>query len=156
MGAVVIYGDASGAAARALATRFDVVVGEAPSGDEKLGLVGVGGAWAAALAAAESLGERAGAVVLVSPQGLLEADEGQKALLRLPVPKLVIGGFDDPAMRDISRYTRGMSRGYTSLVYNAGSDVIGERPSAFADVAGDFLDRQERFRFMTESVAVLG
>jgi hypothetical protein len=39
------------------------------------------------------------------------------------------------------------------LVFNAGADILADRPDAFASAAGDFLDRKARFAF-AESMAL--
>jgi pimeloyl-ACP methyl ester carboxylesterase len=161
------------AAHRALAERFRVIaletaekdagkVGEAAAslatGDEKVGLLAIGDQAGAALVAAQTLGERANAVVFASPRGLLGASDGPVAPLLRGVlsPKLVMLGYDDKdAPKDaVTQYKKGLSRSNVMLIYAAGADIAADRPQAFADVAGDFLERQDRFRFMTESVAI--
>jgi hypothetical protein len=41
----------------------------------------------------------------------------------------------------------------TVLVFDAGADILADRPDAFASAAGDFLDRKARFAF-AESVVL--
>jgi pimeloyl-ACP methyl ester carboxylesterase len=171
-------GFASSPAHRALAQRFRViaagdarlaprVLGEAAAGwaaDEGLeavGFVGAGDDAAAALWAASAAGERASAVVLVSPG--LPLDDGaddpagvRPLLTEVKAPKAVLLGTLDPAQpRDAAaRYRTRLSRSNVVLVFGAGADIAADRPDAFVRVAGDFLDRQARFAFMTETLAL--
>ncbi len=170
---VLAPGFGGSAAHRALAERFRAIaletterdaskVGAAAAsldtGDDKIGLLAIGDQAGAALVAAQALGERANAVVLASPRGVLGASDSAVApLLRgVMTPKLVMLGYDDKdAPKDaITQYKKGLSRSNVMLIYAAGADIAADRPQAFADVAGDFLERQDRFRFMTESVAI--
>jgi hypothetical protein len=78
-----------------------------------------------------------------------------KPLLRdVSAPKCVLIGDRDPAASDLAAYKTELSRSHVVLVFDAGSDVARDRPLAFANAAGDFLDRQGRFNFITESVAI--
>jgi pimeloyl-ACP methyl ester carboxylesterase len=169
---VLAAGFGGSAAHRALAERFRVIaletterdaskVGAAAAsldtGADKIGLLAIGDQAGAALVAAQALGERANAVVLASPRGVLGAGDAIAPLLRgVMTPKLVMLGYDDKdAPKDaITQYKKGLSRSNVMLIYAAGADIAADRPQAFADVAGDFLERQDRFRFMTESVAI--
>ena len=174
---VIGAGFAGGGAHSALAARFHVTavesnedgarkLGEAlaalAEGAEKVGVVGIGAHAGAALAAAHTLGERACALVFVSPAGLpigagANADDPLAPLLRgVLTPKLIMLGHDDKAQPpDAPRlYRRSLSRSNVILIYNSGAAIAADRPHAFANVAGDFLDRQDRYRFMTESVAI--
>jgi hypothetical protein len=152
-------GFAGSAAHHALALRFRVIAFDgveaqaiadwiAGAGLGGVGFLGIGPAAATALAAATAAAERARSVVLVSPGELPETD--------LKTPKAVlIGSLDSAQPRDaLSRYRRALPRCSTVLVYGAGADIPADRPAAFADAAGDFLDRQERFALATESVAL--
>ena len=158
-------GFAGSAAHHALARRFrfiavdvgdrsPLVAGEAiatwvaSAGLEAVGFLGIGRSVDATLAAAAAVGEQARSIVLVSPAGVPETD--------LRTPKAVLIGSQDAAQpRDaLSSYRRALVRCSTVLVYGAGADIPADRPDAFADVAGDFLDRQERFALATESVAL--
>jgi hypothetical protein len=167
-------GFAGSAGHAALAKRFRVLVADLPTGDAgqagrdlaakagesaTVGLLAFGDAASAAVHAAAALGERASALVLVSPQGLPLGDAASdlgRLLTTTPTPKAVlIGSRDDGQPRDaLSRYRRGLTRCSPVLVYGAGADIAADRPDAFADVAGDFLDRQARFAFATETVAL--
>jgi pimeloyl-ACP methyl ester carboxylesterase len=164
---VIGRGFASSAAFVALARRFRVLAMEtapadiaawvAEQGFEKLGVVGVGDAAGPALATAAAAGEAVNALVLVSPVGLPlgDADGPLKPLLKeTPVAKCVLIGDGDPAARELAAYKTALSRSHVVLVFDAGSDVAAERPDAFASAAGDFLDRQGRFAFVADSVAI--
>ncbi len=124
---------------------------------EKLGVVGIGAAAGAALAACAAAGEAVDALVLVSPQGLPlgEADGPLKPLLKdVATPKCVLIGDRDAEARQLAAYRTELSRSHVVLVFDAGPDVVRDRPDAFASAAGDFLDRQGRFNFVSESVAI--
>lgn len=175
---VVVFasGFASSPAHLALAGRFRVVVadetdldpralGEAAAawaeaeGLETVGFVGAGALASAALWAASAAGERASAAVLISPALLLGegADDPLQPLpTELKTPKAVlIGTLDETQPRDAAAlYRTRLSRSNVVLVYGAGGDIAADRPDAFARACGDFLDRQARFAFMTESQAL--
>lgn len=175
---VVVFasGFANSPAHLALAARFRVIVagetdldlralGEAAAawadaeGLDSVGFVGAGLLAAAALWAAAAAGERASAAVLVSPA--LPPGEGaddplQPLLTELKTPKAVlIGTLDETQPRDAAAvYRTRLARSNVVLVYGAGGDVAADRPDAFVRACGDFLDRQGRFAFMTESLAL--
>jgi pimeloyl-ACP methyl ester carboxylesterase len=177
---VVVFasGFAGSAAHRALAERFRVVVagdaapareqGEAAAkwaadqGFEAVGFVGAGNAAASALWAAHAAGDRANAVVLVSPTGLpLDDATGDHTGLRplltsVAAPKAVLLGTMDVSVprEAAAQLRRKLSKSNVVLVFGAGADIAADRPEAFTKAAGDFLDRQGRFAFMTESVAL--
>ncbi|HEY1752570.1 MAG TPA: hypothetical protein VGG29_15025 [Caulobacteraceae bacterium] len=153
-------GDAAGLAA--LAARFSICRLEA--GDaaawiaaqgEPVGIVGVGEAATWALEAAAAAGEQAKALVLVSPAGLaLDPETGASPLaLEIRAARCVLIGDRDPAAAPLAAWRRALPRCHVVLVYDAAAALIADRPDAFASAAGDFLDRQERFAFMTESLA---
>jgi pimeloyl-ACP methyl ester carboxylesterase len=163
---VLGVGFAGSAASAALARRFhvyamapgvDAAAWIAGQGFEKLGIVGIGDAAGTALAAAAAAGGAVNALVLVSPVGLPlgDADGPLKALLKdVVAAKCVLIGDRDAAARNLAAFKTELSRSSVVLVFDAGDDVAGERPEAFASAAGDFLDRQARFSFITESVAI--
>lgn len=164
---------ANSAGCQALARRFEVFAlapGEddpiragaaaaawiAASRFEKLGVVGIGAAAGAALAAAAAAGEAVDALVLVSPAGLPlgDADGPLWPLLTdVASPKCVLIGDRDPEARRLAAYRTELARSHVVLVFDA-NDVAAERPEAFASAVGDFLDRQGRFNFITESMAL--
>jgi hypothetical protein len=179
---VIVFaaGFANSPAHLALAERFRVIVagesdlsprglGEAAAawaadkGLETVGFLGAGDLAAAALWAASAVGERAAAVVLVSPDlplgdGVDDDDQAalRAALTEVKTPKAVLIGTRDPAQPRgaPALYRTRLSRANVILVYDAGADISADRPDAFARVAGDFLDRQGRFAFMTETRAL--
>lgn len=128
----------------------------AAQGFETCGLLALGEAAPAALTAAALAGEKVNAAVFVSPQGLLGNDSVAPLLTSAPAPKCVLVGCDDKAQpRDAAaRYKTSLSRSNVVLVWEAGADIAADRPEALASAAGDFLDRQGRFGFVTDSVAV--
>ena len=154
-------GFAGSEAHRLLAKRFRVIALDgdgaaaaqwaADAGLEKVGFLGLGAGAAEALAAAEAAGERTRCVVLASPAGFPAGPP------TLRTPRAVLIGTRDPGQpRDaVPAWRRALPGCNVVLVYDAGANVAADRPQAFADAAGDFLDRQGRFGFMTESVAVL-
>ena len=78
------------------------------------------------------------------------------ALEGFRIPTAILIGTKDAALpRDAAAQLRKIRpRANVVLVYGAGADTADERPEAVADVAGDFLDRQARFAFMTKSLAL--
>jgi pimeloyl-ACP methyl ester carboxylesterase len=116
-------------------------------GFEALGVVGVGDAAPAALALVRGLGETSDALVLVSPAGL-QLGEGE----RPATPVCVLVGDRDAAAAPLADWRRSLHAS-TVLVFDAGADILADRPDAFASAAGDFLDRKSRFAF-AESMAL--
>lgn len=162
-------GFAGSAAHQALARRFQVTAltagsGEAlaawigASGHDKVDLLASGPKAGVALAAAEAAGERVGSIVLVSPAGLIDAGAPPTTRRGGAAPKAVlIGSLDrEQPPGALSLYRKALSACHPVLVFGAGRDVAADRPDAFADVAGDFFDRQSRFAFIAESVALRG
>jgi dienelactone hydrolase len=161
-------GFAGSVAHLALARRFQVIaIDPVPSGDDLpreiadwiaaqgwklVGFVGLPGAALPALAAAAAT-PQANAIVLVSPAGL---DAAGAALRQAAPPKLVLLGTKDRQVGDgaASRLKRDLTQCSVVFVFDAGSDPAADHPAAFAQVAGDFLDRQARFIFAAESVAL--
>ncbi len=178
---VVVFarGFAGSPAHRTLAERFRVIVAgdtkssareegaaaakwTADQGFEVVGFVGAQEGASSALWAAHAAGDRANAVVLVSPVGLPLDDEtadaaGLRPLLSaVAAPKAVLLGTADVAVprEAAAQLRRKLSRSNVVLVFSAGADIAADRPEAFAKAAGDFLDRQGRFAFMTETIAL--
>lgn len=157
----------SGSAAHAaLARKFRVIAldadGEAAAayivaqGFEACGLLALGAAAPASVTAASIAGEKVNALVLVSPQEVLTNDAIAPLLKSTAAPKCVLLGYDDKSQPQdaAARYKTSLSRSNVVLVWEAGPDVAADRPEALASAAGDFLDRQGRFGFVTDSVAV--
>ena len=118
---------------------------------DPLGIVGVGQATDAALDLARALRDRADALVLVSPPATL----GERERLMAPIcvaPICVLVGDRDTAAAPLAHYRRTLNAS-TVLVFEAGADILADRPDAFASAAGDFLDRKARFAF-AESAAL--
>jgi hypothetical protein len=163
-------GFAGSPAHQALARRFRVTVLSADSGEalaawigagglDKVGLLASGPKAAVALAAAEAAGERIQSMVLVSPDGVIDASGEPPAVRRGgAAPKAVLIGSLDRSQPPgaLSLYRKALAACHPVLVFGAGRDLAADRPEAFADVAGDFLDRQARFALSTESVALRG
>ena len=133
----------------ALATRFRVFAladtggaadWVAAQGFETLGVVGVGDAAGAALELASALGEAADALVLVSPAA--PPADAQ----RLAAPVCVLIGDRDADAAPLADWRRTLHANVV-LVFDAGADILADRPDAFASAAGDFLDRKARFAF---------
>jgi pimeloyl-ACP methyl ester carboxylesterase len=154
----------------ALAERFHVFA--MPEGDaaavgawiaahglEKFGLVASGAAARAAVQATADAGGKVEALVLVSPSGLPKAgsdDAFAASMKALETPKLVMIGdqASDAMGGGLSAWRTAFSRCQTVLVYDSGENIAADRPAALASAAGDFLDRQGRFGFVAESVAI--
>jgi pimeloyl-ACP methyl ester carboxylesterase len=108
-----------------------------------------GGATAAWLAALH--GERITALVLVAPPALDEALRPH--LEALDVPTMVVVGTRDGrvAPQTGREYKRLIARCDLVYVYDAGHDVAGDRPEAFAGLLTDFLARREGHIVRVES-----
>jgi dienelactone hydrolase len=133
---VFALANASGAAAWLAGQTFDA-----------LGVVAVGAAASEGLSLAAAAGEKVDALVLVSPTGLTQT-EGE----RPTTPVCVLVGDRDAAAAPLADYRRALHAA-TVLVFDAGADILADRPDAFASAAGDFLDRKARFAF-ADSVAL--
>ena len=76
------------------------------------------------------------------------SDDGLLARLApLPTRTLILFGRDDGIINPINGRTlrRAMRNSSLQYVYDAAHDIQCDRPEAFADVVGDFLDRGMRF-----------
>jgi pimeloyl-ACP methyl ester carboxylesterase len=163
-------GFAASEAQAALARCFRVTALEGPDGSPEVagkalaawverqdvaeaGLLGVGDQSAAVLWAAHALGEKAKAVVLVSPSILTVAP---KLPEKVETPVAVLVGSRDESQPPgaLARYRKLLRGCHTVLVFDAGADIAGDRPQALAAAAGDFLERQGRFIFKSGSVAL--
>jgi pimeloyl-ACP methyl ester carboxylesterase len=99
----------------------------------------------AALAIALGVSERVGALVLESPGA---PPPGLRPRLReLTVQTLVmLGTADGAAAQQAGRaYADLMPNAHLVYVYDAGAAIGRDRPEAFAEVVGDFLERHEAF-----------
>lgn len=87
-------------------------------------------------------------LVLVNRLRGPDRDAELEARMRdLPMPTLVVFGTRDdviaPAMGRI--YKALMPNAHLSFIYDAGHEAATERPEAFAEIAADFLLRQDAF-----------
>jgi pimeloyl-ACP methyl ester carboxylesterase len=99
----------------------------------------------AALRVALQAPERVRALVLESPVGG-DADV-ERRLPEVTTPTLVLVGTSDPAgPSPLGRACKErMPNGHLVYVYAAGASIAAERPEAFLEVVGDFLERHEAF-----------
>jgi hypothetical protein len=142
-------------------TLVDASAGEAAAwivgeGLEGLGMLALGDRAGVALEVAETPA-RVGALVLVSPMGVLTDDEAARERLKgVAAPKCVlVGGADAGQPADaLARYRTELGAAAVVLVYGAGPEIDAERPTAFASAAGDFLQQPSRFGFATGSMAL--
>ena len=76
------------------------------------------------------------------------SDDGLAArLAEVPTRTLILFGRDDGIINPINGRTvrRAMRNSSLQYVYDAAHDIQSDRPEAFADVVGDFLDRGMKF-----------
>ena len=76
------------------------------------------------------------------------ADDGLLALLaQVPTRTLILFGRDDGIINPINGRVlrRAMRNSSLQYVYDAAHDIQSDRPEAFADVVGDFLERGMKF-----------
>ena len=128
-------------AARArLGERFRVVALDAREGLETFNLLAVGGASRAVATLAREAGARLRAVVLESPDAPGASDT-------LTVPTLIVlGTRDGEAAQAAGRAWADRTPGaHLVYVYDAGHAIGEDRPEAFAEVVGDFFERQDAF-----------
>ena len=125
----------------AAAQRLLGAVGETPA-HGGFALWGTASGVAAALRSALQMPERVTALVLESPD-----QEPETWMRDVQAPALVLLGTRDadaPAGLG-ARYKALLPNCHLVLVYDAGRDIAADRPEAFADVVGDFLERREAF-----------
>jgi pimeloyl-ACP methyl ester carboxylesterase len=74
----------------------------------------------------------------------------------IEAPTLVLFGTQDRMIppETGSVYKERMKSSYFILVYDAGHAIAADRPEAFAGLAGDFLERQERFIVSAEPTVI--
>jgi pimeloyl-ACP methyl ester carboxylesterase len=148
-----------------LARRFRVVVFEIDQATERaatlaqafrglrldtFNLMGTASGSQAALSLALQAPERVAAVVLEAPAAIRREARDADLDRRLPAlatPTLVLAGTRDaPAQVAAARSYRALlPQSHLVLVYDAGPDVAADRPEAFAEVVGDFLEHGETF-----------
>ena len=107
--------------------------------------------WATSEAAAPALrlaleaASRVGALVLEAPAPL-PADMEERLPTVTTSTLVTVGTRDDAAAPGRGRvYQDRMPNAHLVLVYDAGPAVAGDRPDAFVEVVGDFLERHEAF-----------
>jgi pimeloyl-ACP methyl ester carboxylesterase len=92
--------------------------------------------------------ERVLALVLEAPAAIPDRDaELESRLPGLATPALVLHGTLDPVIAPaMGRVYKELMPGcHLVFVYDAGHAISTERPEAFAEVVGDFLERHEAF-----------
>jgi len=95
-----------------------------------------------ALRVAVTAPERIDAIVLETPTAIDE----EPAMRELATPTLLLYGTRDPATPAVGRRLAGiLPNAHLVFVYDAGATIAADRPEAFAEVAGDFLERHEAF-----------
>jgi pimeloyl-ACP methyl ester carboxylesterase len=103
----------------------------------------------AGLRVAAHLPERIGALVLESPP---PAESFAALLPQLALPVLVLYGTADAHATDLGRgYKALLPNGWFMMVYAAGRDIARDRPEAYAELVGDFLNRGVRFTISEQS-----
>jgi pimeloyl-ACP methyl ester carboxylesterase len=110
-------------------------------------LVGSTTGAAAALRLALQAPERVRALVLESPDAGGSDADLERRLAEIATPTLVLAGTNDaagPAALGRACKER-MPNGHLVYVYAAGTAIAAERPEAFLEVVGDFLERHEAF-----------
>ena len=122
------------------------------------GLMAQGAHAASAMALALAAPQAVGALVLLAPT-FFDA-RGQPAdaalaarLAELVTPTLVALGTRDalvPPERGMV-WRRALPKGHVMMVYDAGANLLEERPEAVAAVAGDFLNRRDKFLVRVQS-----
>lgn len=85
--------------------------------------------------------QRVSVLVLIAPPELPPPGE----LGRIQCPTLVVFGNDDPRADTARAYRAQISNCHIALVYDAGSDIMAQRPQALLNLAADFLERRETF-----------
>lgn len=119
-------------------------------GIEAFDLLGTSAGAPAAVALARHARERVRALVLEAPLLLDPArrDEAlEHRLGELTVPTLVLLGTEDTVLPGaVGRAYKALIPGsHLVFVYAAGHAIAADRPEAFAEVVGDFLERHEAF-----------
>ena len=157
---VVICGPAGGYAAlrNGLAERGWQVFGAEDSGfewPERCGLVSIGDGAGAALRRVLHEPERVETLVLIAATAIRPADgdgDGESAALEgrlhdVRCPTLVVFGQDDAtvAPEATSIYRERIPNCSIAFVYDAGPNVVTERPEALVNLVADYLERRETF-----------
>jgi pimeloyl-ACP methyl ester carboxylesterase len=121
----------------------------------KITLIAASGSANAAIWHALEATQAVGALVLISPVAVLpagEADGGRDAGLEsrmgeIECATLVVFGLNDRTIAPEAAgvYKASISNCHVSLVYDAGHNIMADRPEALIDVVSDFVERGEAF-----------
>ena len=166
---VVIYGPAGGYAALrdGLTERGWRVLGAEDVGfewPERCGLVGISDGAGPALRRARHEPERVETLVLIAATAVRPAGgdvNGESAALEgqlhdVQCPTLVVFGRDDTSVAPeaTSIYRERIPNCSIAFVYDAGHDVVTERPGALVNLVADYLERRETFIVQNRSNVV--
>ena len=122
---------------------------------EKITLIAASGSASAAIWHALEATQVVEALVLISPVAVLpagEADGGRDAGLEsrmgeIECATLIVFGLNDRTMAPgaASVYKANIPNCHVSLVYDAGHNIMADRPGALIDVVSDFVERGDAF-----------
>ncbi len=145
-----ISGNGRPIAAKELGRLAASVVGQLT--DETYTLVGASAAADAALWQTLHTPETVESVILISPLSILpkggETDaEAESRLAEIPCAALAVFGLNDEivAPQAARVYREKIGNGNISLVYDAGHDIMADRPQVLIDLVADFVERRETF-----------
>ena len=79
-------------------------------------------------------------ILIAPPEPPSPADLG-----RIQCPTLGVFGNDDPRADTARAYRAQIPNCHIALVYDAGPDIMAQRPQALLNLAADFLERRETF-----------
>ena len=140
-----------------------VAAAVAPLASGPYGLIGVSSAASVAIRHALRSPERIAALILVSPLAVrpagAPADASQELESRLGdirCPTLAVfgqaDGTIDPAAPGV--YRSRIPNCNVAFVYDAGHDIVGERPQALLNLVTDYLERRETFIVQNRAGAI--
>ena len=122
---------------------------------EKITLIAASGSASAAIWHALEATEVVEALVLISPAAVLHAGEADgdcdvdlaSMTGEIECATLVVFGLNDRTMAPeaASVYKANIPNCYVSLVYDAGHNIMADRPEALIDVVSDFVERGDAF-----------
>jgi pimeloyl-ACP methyl ester carboxylesterase len=148
---VIAFGEPPADATRSrpeLASTLAVAISKL--GVDTFNLVGSAAGATVALWLALQARERVLALVLEAPAAIRQGEDGndlESRLEELPTPTLVLFGTRDTVVApDMTRvYKERIPSCHLVFVYDAGHAIAVDRPEAFSEVVGDFLERHEAF-----------
>lgn len=112
-----------------------------PDAGPPYALVAMGDDAVAAVRRAVQYPQQVSVLVLIAPPELPpSADLG-----RIQCPTLVVFGNDDPRADTARAYRAQIPNCHIALVYDAGPNIMAQRPQALLNLAADFLERRETF-----------